>query len=82
MESISKHGPSLEPKLRKFEERLKRLSLNDEIWFIIHHPGYTTPAEFAFVSVQIETMNALVDVLEKNLTGFYQGSKLIISEKG
>ena len=71
------HGSSLEPKLRALNDQLSSLSINEEIFNIIHRPGWTTLAELAFVTILIDNIGTTCQLLASQLKGLHDGSDLI-----
>ena len=60
------HVEALEGKIKKLQTALTSFSVSedfDELWKIIHRPGWTTPAEGIFASGLIESMIGQVEVL-------------------
>ena len=71
------HGKTLEPKLRKVHTRLQAMSVHEDIYSIIHRPGWTTPAEFFLVSQLIEQIERTQDLLEQQLGDLVRGAGMI-----
>jgi hypothetical protein len=75
--SHNSHGTKLEPRLRVLDKKLSSLVINEELFKIIHRPGWTTPAELFFVTNLLDQIEASHFLLLKQLNVLYEGSNLI-----
>src|ERR1700729_1334344 len=66
------HGKTLEPKLRKVHTRMSKMNVNEDLFTIIHRPGWTTPAELFFVTQLIEQIERTQDLLDQQLGDLYR----------
>ncbi len=74
----------LEKKVDSLSNALAKLGNEDdfqELVLIWKRPGWTTPAEFTFVSAILDTMNAEVKTLGELKTSLLRGSKEVIATK-
>jgi len=75
--SSESHGKMLEPKLRQIHVKLASLKINEDIYTIIHRPGWTTPAEVYFFQQMIEQIERTHDLLTQQLNSLHQGASLV-----
>jgi hypothetical protein len=74
----------LEKKLFEFKEISARFADNsdiDELLKIIHHPGWTTPAEFALVFSLVESLHTQVRNVISLRSALLTGSKQVGTQK-
>jgi hypothetical protein len=74
----SDHAARLEGQVKEFRKHLSELAAPaeyDEFLRIIHRPGWTTPAEYAFVSAILEGMVANVRGLAQMKTALLSASR-------
>lgn len=71
------HGKTLEPKLRKVHNRLAAQGVNEDLFTIIHRPGWTTPAELFFFTQLLEQIERTQDLLDQQLGDLYRGAGMI-----
>lgn len=75
--NAASHGKTLEPRLRKVHTRLSSLSVNEDLYTIIHRPGWTTPAELFFFTQMVEQIERTQDLLEHQLGDLVRGAELV-----
>ena len=75
--SNDSHGKKLEPKLRELHNKLSSLGINQDLFKIIHRPGWTTLAELFFAENLISQIEGTHALLVSQLNTLYEGSKLI-----
>jgi hypothetical protein len=63
--------------LKTSHAALANTSELDELFKIIHRPGWTTPAEFAFVLIGLESIKAQTLQLTVLTQGLLSGAKLV-----
>ena len=72
------HVAHIEGQLKEFRKHLADLAAPTdytELLRIIHHPGWTTPAEFTFVSAILDNMIGSVRALAQLEAGLLKGTK-------
>ena len=74
------HGEILEPRMRELHGKFETLRFDEELFKIIHFPGYTTPAEFFLIRQNLEMMHQLADMLSIQMQNILIGSEKIIAE--
>lgn len=74
---------NLEKRMTDLSDALAHLN-NAEDWkrliLILHHPGFTTPAEFIFISSLVDSMRAQADALSKQQGALLKGCEAIIAK--
>jgi hypothetical protein len=80
METKKSHGKMLEPKMREAHQKLSALGFDDEHFEIIFHKYLTTPAEFRFLSNEIEEIHQFADIIQKKVANFLSNAKIIVAE--
>ena len=71
------HGKTLEPRLRKMHIRLSSMSVKEDLFTIIHRPGWTTPAELFFFEQMLEHIERTQDLLDQQLGALARGAELV-----
>jgi hypothetical protein len=72
--------PRLEGHLKDLSKRLSRLRFEtdlEELIKLIHRPGWTTPAELYFATIQAETAGNVAAALEGMVKGLVQGARMV-----
>ncbi len=78
------HVKTIETKitvLRRQIDVLAKAAQFEELIKVIHHPGWTTPAEFALVTQSLDTMATLVDTANRLKSGVLEASTLVIAKR-
>jgi hypothetical protein len=75
----------LERNLKLFGEELRNLSDEEsfaELLKILHHPGWTTPAEFVFAGAITDLMVVQAKALVSLRDSFLEGARQVIETAG
>lgn len=78
------HVKTIETKivaLRRQIDVLAKAAAFEELIKIIHHPGWTTPAEFTLVTQSLDMMATLVDTANRLKSGVLEASTQIIAKR-
>ena len=81
MTSQNEHGPLIEPKLKALDAKLKGLNIPENLFKIIHQPGYTTLVHLLFINNLIDTIGKHADMLKSQINILHEGSQKIVNEK-
>ena len=74
----------LEKSIQGVRERLTEVAQDDEfleLIKIIHQPGWTTPAEFRFVSTILNTLDQHVETIGRLKTDLLTGAREVAKER-